>query len=42
VVLVDMFTGFAVSMLGDGVHPNQQGYEHMAGIWYTAIAGVLH
>jgi lysophospholipase L1-like esterase len=33
VLLVDMFTGFSTSMLGDGVHPNQQGYERMAGVW---------
>lgn len=41
VVLVDMFGGFPVSELGDGIHPNQQGYERMAGVWYDAIAGVL-
>jgi len=40
--LVDMFTGFSVSMLGDGVHPNQAGYERMAGVWYDAISGLLH
>jgi lysophospholipase L1-like esterase len=42
VLLVDMFTGFPASELGDGVHPNQQGYERMAGVWYEAIAPMLH
>ena len=41
VLLVDMFTGFPTSELGDGVHPNQQGYERMAGVWYEAIASLL-
>jgi lysophospholipase L1-like esterase len=42
VLLVDQFTGFPVAELGDGVHPNQQGYERMAGVWYAAIASLLH
>ena len=41
VVLVDMFEGFPTSELGDGVHPNQQGYERMAGVWYEAIGELL-
>lgn len=41
VLLVDMFTGFPTSELGDGVHPNQRGYERMAGVWYAAIEDVL-
>ena len=41
VILVDQFTGFPTSELGDGVHPNQAGYERMAGVWYTAIVDVL-
>lgn len=41
VMLVDMHTGFPDGGLGDGVHPNQQGYEWMANVWYAAIAGVL-
>jgi lysophospholipase L1-like esterase len=41
VELVDAFTGFPTSELGDGVHPNQQGYERMAGTFYEAIADVL-
>ncbi len=28
-------------MLGDGVHPNQQGYAFMADVWYAAIEDVL-
>jgi lysophospholipase L1-like esterase len=42
VMLVDMFTGFPTSMLGDGVHPNQAGYGRMASVWYKAIGPVLH
>jgi lysophospholipase L1-like esterase len=41
VMLVDMHTGFPTSLLGDGVHPNQTGYERMAGVWYAAIGGLL-
>ena len=41
VMLVDMNTGFPTSLLGDGVHPNQMGYERMAGVWYDAIGGLL-
>jgi lysophospholipase L1-like esterase len=42
IVLVDQFTGFPTSELGDGVHPNQQGYERMAGVWYAAIGKLLN
>jgi len=42
VILVDQFTGFPASELGDGVHPNQAGYARMAGVWYPAIKGYLH
>jgi len=43
VVLVDMFTNFPSNGLGsDGVHPNQTGYDWMAGIWYGAIKSFLH
>jgi len=41
VKLVDQFTGFPLSQLGDGVHPNQMGYERMAGVWYEAIGSSL-
>jgi hypothetical protein len=41
VLLVDMNTGFPDGALGDGVHPNQKGYEWMAGVWYQAIASSL-
>ena len=41
VVLVDQFEGFPTSELGDGVHPNQKGYERMAGVWYEAIEDSL-
>lgn len=41
VVLVDQFTGFPTSELGDGVHPNQQGYERMADVWYEAVGPLL-
>lgn len=42
VIMVDQFTGFPTSELGDGVHPNQAGYTRMAGVWYTAIKPYLH
>ncbi len=43
VVLVDMFKDFpSAGLSSDGVHPNQQGYDWMAGIWYDAIKGYLH
>jgi lysophospholipase L1-like esterase len=42
VLFVDQFEGFPTSELGDGVHPNQAGYERMAGKWYTAISSYLH
>jgi len=42
VILVDMFKNFPSAGLGsDGVHPNQQGYDWMAGIWYDAIKSYL-
>jgi len=41
VLLVDMFEDFPASELGDGVHPNRQGYERMAGVWYDAIEPML-
>ena len=42
VMLVDMYTGFMTSMLADGVHPNKEGSDRMAGVWYEAIKGYLH
>lgn len=42
VILVDQFTGFPTSELGDGVHPNEAGYKRMAGVWYKAIGKLLH
>lgn len=42
IILIDQFTDFPTSELGDGVHPNQAGYERMADKWYAAIASYLH
>jgi lysophospholipase L1-like esterase len=43
VLLVDMFKNFPSNGLSsDGVHPNQTGYDWMAGVWYDAIKGYLH
>lgn len=39
--LVDMFTDFPEAELGDDVHPNAAGYEHMAAIWFDAIRNSL-
>ncbi len=41
-LLVDQFTDFPSSELGDGVHPNEAGYARMAGVWYDAIQPYLH
>lgn len=41
-VLIDQFKDFPTSELGDGVHPNQQGYSRMAEKWYAAIKDMLH
>jgi lysophospholipase L1-like esterase len=41
ILLVDMYTDFPASNIGDGVHPNAQGYELMADRWYAAIAEFL-
>jgi lysophospholipase L1-like esterase len=41
VQFVDQFDGFPTSELGDGVHPNRQGYERMAAVWYAAIGELL-
>ncbi|XXX79942.1 SGNH/GDSL hydrolase family protein [Sorangium sp. So ce134] len=41
VVLVDMHSGFPVSDLPDGVHPNQPGFARMADVWYAAIGDLL-
>jgi lysophospholipase L1-like esterase len=40
-LFVDQFEGFPTSELGDGVHPNQQGYSRMAEKWWAAIEQYL-
>jgi hypothetical protein len=42
VILIDQFTGFPTSELGDGVHPNMAGYSRMAEKWYAAISSYLN
>ena len=44
VVMADLFTGFQTSSMlaGDGVHPNQTGYDWMGDTWYTAVGGLFH
>jgi hypothetical protein len=42
VMLIDQFTGFPTSELGDGVHPNMAGYSRMADKWYAAISSYLN
>jgi lysophospholipase L1-like esterase len=37
IVLVDMYSDFPESLIGDGVHPNAEGYALMADRWYAAI-----
>lgn len=41
ILFVDQFTDFPTSELGDGVHPNQAGYNRMAAKWYEAISSYL-
>ncbi len=41
VAFVDQFEGFPTGELGDGVHPNQQGYNRMGAKWYQAISEYL-
>ncbi len=43
VVMVDLNTGFQTSTMlsGDGVHPNQTGYDWMGDGWYGAISSLL-
>ncbi len=40
-LLVDQFSLFPITLLSDGVHPIQSGYEQMASAWYAAIAPYL-
>jgi lysophospholipase L1-like esterase len=41
ILFVDQFTGFPTSELGDGIHPNEAGYNRMAAKWYAAISPYL-
>jgi len=51
IVVADMHTGFPVSLLSpdldglhhtpDPIHPIQEGYDHMAAVWYAAIDTIL-
>lgn len=41
VAFVDQFEGFPTSELGDGVHPNQAGYNRMGAKWFAAISQYL-
>jgi lysophospholipase L1-like esterase len=41
VIMVDQFTGFPNTELGDGIHPNAAGYVRMAGVWFAAIRDLL-
>jgi hypothetical protein len=42
VIFADQFTGFPESELGDGVHPNEAGYNRMAEVWFEAIQPYLN
>jgi acyl-CoA thioesterase I len=43
VIWVDMYhdSGVKIDELGDGIHPNAEGYEKMARVWYRSIARTL-
>lgn len=38
--LVDMFNALTLADLADGVHPNANGYNKMAAVWYNALLSV--
>ncbi|KAF2183573.1 carbohydrate esterase family 3 protein [Zopfia rhizophila CBS 207.26] len=39
--VVDQYTGFTSSDLGDGVHPNTSGDRKMTEVWYPALVGAI-
>jgi len=41
--MVDIFKGFDATkfLSGDGVHPNQMGYDYMGSTFYGAISALL-
>lgn len=41
IISVDMSQMPKSGLATDGVHPNDQGYSYMAGVWYAAIKGYL-
>jgi hypothetical protein len=43
VIMVDLNTGFQTSTMlsGDGIHPNQTGYNWMGDTWYTAVGSLF-
>ncbi|HEY6477529.1 MAG TPA: SGNH/GDSL hydrolase family protein, partial [Polyangia bacterium] len=43
VVMADLYTGFKTSTMlaGDGVHPNQSGYDWMGDTWYAAVGSLF-
>ncbi len=41
IIFVDQHEGFPNSELGDGVHPNTEGYARMGAKWYGAIESYL-
>lgn len=44
IIVVDQWTGFddATDTVGDGVHPNDAGFQKMAARWYPPLAQVLN
>jgi len=41
VSLVDQYNALESADLGDGIHPNQGGYNKMAGVWFDGLLDVL-
>ncbi len=41
VSFVDMYSQLTVDDLGDRVHPNQTGYNKMAGVWFDGLLDVI-
>jgi lysophospholipase L1-like esterase len=42
ILFVDLHAVVTTAMLADGVHPNKEGSDHMADVFYQAIGSLLH
>ncbi|KAK9311243.1 SGNH hydrolase-type esterase domain-containing protein [Lipomyces starkeyi] len=42
IIVVDQYTGFSISDLIDGVHPNDSGDQKMADVWYQPLVNAIN